>query len=344
MKNSMFYLKAFEEYMQGLGYSPDTIKVRRRHLIGFIEYTNIELRDIGEKEIKDYITNLQTGEIMLAPVTLRGIVSSIKMFFKFLYRNEVILQNPFDNFTVQINLIENKKEIFTKIEINRFLESIDTEEPNGRRDRAIFELLYSSGLRRSEVVKLNIEDIDLNERTLIIKEGKGAKDRYVPFSKTAHYFLKNYIDTERKRDAKRIQGRPGNKSGSAEAMPLFLSLQGRFNKNTLHRIFKKYLDKADIIRRGLSLHSIRHTCATHLLEAGADVRYVQELLGHESIQTTVKYTHLLMEKLKKAYKSAHPRENQYFEEIDEEYLKNVDRLKGYVLKRWEINRRRGKKD
>jgi len=118
---------------------------------------------------------------------------------------------------------------------------------------------------------------------------------------------------------------------------LFLTVKGRMKSDAIRKVFKETVEEIGIQRDNLTPHSIRHSTATHLLEAGADVRYVQELLGHEDIQTTVKYTHLMMENLKKAYKSAHPRENQYFEEIDSGYLLQIEKLKEVIIAQRKLN-------
>jgi integrase/recombinase XerC len=215
--------------------------------------------------------------------------------------------------------------------MDRFLDSIDQRQQRFLLKRAVFELMYSSGLRVSEAVNLNLSDLDFSERVLTVRGGKGGKDRYVPFSGVAALALKRYIDTERRGLA------PAARGLSEE--PLFLSEYGRLQAVTVRKYFREILEKAHIKRQRLTVHSIRHSCATHLLEAGADVRYVQELLGHEDIETTVKYTHLMMENLKKAYRSAHPRENEYYDEIDEEYLKDVENLRREIIRSRNKNER-----
>ena len=229
-----------------------------------------------------------------------------------------------ENISFELKELLKQREIFARDEINAFLDCIPVKD---FLKKAVFELMYSSGLRVSEIVNLNLSDIDLSERTLAVREGKGSKDRFVPFSEVACMFLKRYID----------KGRKG--LGYREDDALFLTEYGRISGSTIRKYFGEILKRANITRKHLTVHSIRHTCATHLLESGADVRYVQELLGHETIETTVKYTHLMMENLKRAYKSGHPRENEYYEEVDAEYLENIDKLKSEILLRREINRR-----
>jgi len=340
------YLLMYEKYLQGLGRSPGSIQPAMYAVSLFTSFAagrgKRSVTDITPDDITGFVDHLQKIKSRrkkpMAPHTLRKRVSDLRGFFRYLYRNEAILQNPMNDLCFDFKVEGSLKGIFTKDEMNTFLDAVDIKEtgkksnhpPTGLRNRAVFELMYSSGLRISEVVKIKLADIDLSERILTV-QGKGGKDRYVPFSETAAIFLKAYIDGERKEFIKRV---------SREARDrLFLSHMGAMGSHAVRKCFDDTLKKIGLKRDNLTPHSIRHSCATHLLEAGADVRYVQELLGHEDIETTVKYTHLMIKKHKKAYKSSHPRENEYFEEIDEEYLKGIESLKNEILARREINKR-----
>lgn len=341
MRSPDFYLLLFENHLHGLGYAKTSIVNITHQMRHFIEY----MRDAGKNDVTDIRTEDITAFIahIRRRITNRGrefstatvvrMISSLRQFFKFLYRNDHILTNPMEGFTTDLKANRNRKEIFTLEEMAVFLDSIDINGKNGLRDRAIFELMYSSGLRISEVTKLDLSDVDLNERILLVREGKGGKDRFVPFSEVTAAFIVKYIETGRKRCLKYCKG-----DASAEGA-LFIGQGGRMRPGMLRLSFKEYLQVSGITRKNLTPHSIRHSCATHLLEAGADVRYVQELLGHEHIQTTVQYTHLTMESLKRVYKTYHPRENQYFEEIDDEYLREIEKLRDEIVRRREINRR-----
>lgn len=349
MKSFEHHLLLFENYLKGIGYRKGTIQSSLFSVRLFVQFARKRgkesVHDITEADIKDFIENEKTAltRFKKPPKTgsLTRRISCIRHFFRFLYRNEYILSNPMENFPGGIKGIQARKEIFTREEINKFLDSIDVDAPNGLRSRAIFELIYSSGLRVSEAVNLDLTDIDLAERILTVRMGKGSKDRFVPFSDVAALFLKKYIETERK-DLVRYSNFKDDKA-------LFLTAYGRISYALIRITFRKILKNIGIKRPAndatsctsgnLTVHSIRHSTATHLLEAGADVRYVQELLGHECIETTVRYTHLMMENLKKAYKSAHPRENKYFEEIDTEYLENIEKLVEEVKKRRITNER-----
>ena len=338
MKSYEYYAQLFENYLKGIGYKPDSISAMKKAVILFADFMRERKKenilDVVESDISDFVLDLKNTNTRfgtpLKTGSLRSTVSKLRQFFKFLYRNEYLLNNPMENLP-EIKKIETRKEIFTLDEMNEFLDSIDVSKPAGLLKRTIFELVYSSGLRISEAVNLNLTDIDLASRVLAVRQGKGSKDRFVPFSDVAALFLKKYIETDRKNTARF----PAFKDEGA----VFLSSYGRIKAITIRKYFNEILEQAGIEKRNRTVHSIRHSTATHLLEAGADVRYVQELLGHESIETTVRYTHLMMENLKKAYKSAHPRENQYFEEIDDEYLLEIDKLKSEIIRRREINLR-----
>jgi integrase/recombinase XerC len=240
-----------------------------------------------------------------------------------------------EDLDLSIKGMENRRGIFTISEMAVFLDSIKTDSPLNLRNRAIFELMYSSALRISETVELDTGDIDFEERTLFIRHGKGDVDRVVPFSIVASRFLEEYIKSSR----------PAifTKRRFEEEKALFVTNQGRINPNSVGLVFRKILRGLGMKRGNISLHSIRHSTATHLLEAGADVRYVQELLGHENIKTTVRYTHVLMENLKRVYKSCHPRENNLYEELSDEYLLNIKLLKEELTKSREKCRRRRKR-
>ena len=343
MRPFRYYLLLFENYLSGSGYAETSVANIIHHLRFFMEVIEKSgknvVTDISEGDIRDFIAAFQRKEskrgTLYSPATVVRVVSSLRHFFRFLYRHEHILTNPMEEYEMPVLDIEPRKEIFTSGEMAQFLDAIDVSAPLGLRNRAIFELMYSSGLRISEVVKLDLADVDLNERILLVREGKGGRDRFVPFSEVAVAFIMKYVETDRKRYLKHAR------SGDENA--LFLGAQGRMKAYMIRTvIFRKILADSGIKRKKLSPHSIRHSCATHLLEAGADVRYVQELLGHECIETTVKYTHLMIESLKRVYKTYHPRENEYFEEIDGEYLEQLEKLKAETIRRREINKRYGR--
>ena len=292
------------------------------------DITETDLIDFGVY-LKSYISKKTKKEF--SRTTIQSKISVVRHFYRFLFRNGYLLKNPMENIEFVIKSEERKRDIFTRDEIDQFLSSLDIAEEAGLRNRAIFELMYSSGLRISEVCNLNISDLDFSSRLLKVRKGKGNKDRVVPFSEVALYFIKRFMKELRKELLQKI--------GGSYKDVLFITGHGRIHKETIKYAFNKTLEKIDIGGKYVTCHSIRHSTATHLLEAGADVRYVQELLGHESIETTVRYTHMMIDKLKKVYKSYHPRENNLFDEINEKYLGDISSLKKEILDRKQINSR-----
>jgi len=194
-------------------------------------------------------------------------------------------------------------------ETTRLLDAPDATTPTGRRDRAILELFYASGLRLSELVDLDLEDLNLSSRIVRVR-GKGGKERLVPFNRSAADAVRAM-----QRDAagvRRVPDRGGSATASASRQSrrrqaLFLNLRGgRLTTRSVDRIVRRYVREA-AIARGISPHALRHTFATHLLQAGADLRAIQDLLGHARLSTTQRYTHLDVKRLIAVYRNAHPR-------------------------------------
>jgi integrase/recombinase XerC len=195
-------------------------------------------------------------------------------------------------------------------EMSRLLEMPDASHPLGRRDRAILELFYASGLRLSELVGLDLEDVNLNGRMVRVL-GKGGKERIVPFNRTAEAALRAWLMDLQTwgRPFDRAQGRQqGDRSRARRrGQPLFLNYQGgRLSTRSVDRLVRKYV-AACSTRFGISPHALRHSFATHLLERGADLRAIQELLGHARLSTTQRYTHVNAAQLMEAYRKAHPK-------------------------------------
>ena len=201
-------------------------------------------------------------------------------------------------------------------EMKRLLETPDTSGPLGRRDRAILELFYASGLRLSELVGLDLHDVNLPSRMVRVL-GKGGKERVVPFNQSASTALGSYL---RDREALGAASQPAQGTGrrglapgargrwrTAREDPLFLNYRGgRLSARSVHRLVRRYVAQCSA-RFGISPHALRHSFATHLLENGADLRAIQELLGHVRLSTTERYTHVNVAQLMAVYKKAHPR-------------------------------------
>lgn len=213
---------------------------------------------------------------------------TLKQFYQYAVTHDLILLNPFRNLELDLGKPSQVYRIPTFQELRQILESINLSVWYGRRDRAILELTYSSGLRADEIIRLNLEDLDLANRLVRVR-GKGAKERTVPFGKTAAFYLKMYLkDRDRKNPA------------------LFQNLTGgRICHNILQKQLKRYTKTLGF---NFKFHSLRHACALHMLQNNASIRYIQELLGHSHLESTQIYTQLLPLDLKKVHHRFHPRE------------------------------------
>lgn len=262
----------------------------------FLKNSNIKIDPFGQLEIEKvdrfdirrYLSFLHRKN---RKSSIARKLSTLRSFYRYLIREKVISTNP----AKVVSTPKVEKPLPTTLTVDeafRLMDSPKREEVEGGvRDRAILELLYSSGLRVGELVGLNFNDLDL---TLgIIKVfGKGRKERIVPVGSKALDALKAYLEKRKDREAN---------------SPLFINSRGgRLTARSVDRIIKKYSQNSGIIRK-VSPHTLRHTFATHLLDAGADIREIQEMLGHSNLSTTQRYIHLTPGKLMEVYDKAHPR-------------------------------------
>lgn len=222
-------------------------------------------------------------------------ISTLRSFFKFAVRRKLLAGNPMNN-VVTPKAEKKLPQFLDELAVEKLMALPDTDDLLGSRDAAILELLYSTGMRRGELVQLDTNDIDVYERTVKVI-GKGNKERILPFGKKAHQALERYL-------AARGQ-LAGLTSGGVNAV--FLTAKGkRLYPGAVNLIVKKYFKEVSELRQQ-SPHVLRHSFATHLLDRGADIFAVKELLGHESLSTTQIYTHMTSERLKKVYRQAHPK-------------------------------------
>lgn len=250
---------------------------------------------VDSKTIMRYLEHLNKhAPNGLQNSTLSRKVSSLRSFFNFLAKQNKVTHNP-------VNAIRNpakqKKlpDFLLFEELNQLLESFDLTDPYQVRNRAMFELIYASGLRVSEAATLSLQDVDLDQRTLRFV-GKGSKERMVPFYSDAADLLRHYIEEVR---PILLKGKKHNR--------VFVNQKGDgFTSRGIEFLLDTCSKKAGI-NRTVHPHMLRHSFATHLLDNGADLRLVQELLGHENISTTQIYTHVTLDRLKDTYLKAHPR-------------------------------------
>lgn len=229
--------------------------------------------------------------------TIARKLSAIRSFFSFLEKKGLIRGNP----AADISTPKKEKSIPSHLAVDdmfRLLDRPDREKPLGLRDLALLEVLYSCGIRVSELAGLNVSSIDFEQR-LVKVFGKGSKERIVPIGKKALEAVRKYLDaTDFLRKGTRQE---------SENPPLFINFRGgRLSARSIGRIVKRYGRECALMEE-ISPHALRHTFATHLLDGGADLRSVQELLGHVSLSTTQKYTHVSLDKLMRVYDKTHPR-------------------------------------
>ena len=276
--------------------SPKTIDAYRRDLRQYLQHIyNIKIKnlsDVKSTHIREYVRILNKRG--MAPTSISRIISSIRGYHKFLSGEKIVEENP--ALTINNPKIPKKlPHVLSEKEISSIIDSIDETSQFYRRDTAMIEMLYSCGIRVSELCSLEISDLFLDDE-LIRVIGKGSKERLLPIGGKAKTFLNEYLIHSR-----------NQLNRKTESSFVFLSRNGKvLTRAMVNKILNKWTKSAGITR-SISPHMLRHSFATHLLEGGADLRFVQALLGHSDIATTQIYTHLDKHHLKEVYKSHHPR-------------------------------------
>jgi len=248
---------------------------------------------LSTRHVRAYLAWLHDRQYSKATIARR--MAAVRSWFRFLCRQGIVEANPADGLR---SPRQDKKlpHFLSEEELGRLLEKPPTATPLGIRDRAILETLYSAGVRVSELTGLNIEDVDLDGGLAVVR-GKGKRERLAPLGKPALMALKRWLPCREEVSKKKGRTSPAvflNKNGS------------RLTSRSVGRLLEKYLALAGLDPR-TSPHTLRHSFATHLLDRGADIRSVQELLGHRSLGTTQIYTHVTTNRLKESYQHAHPR-------------------------------------
>jgi len=291
-------IESFKKYLKiEKNYSDKTLEAYNYALNQFLEYlqevdvlTN-QIEDIELNDIRPFLGWLSDKGYNKSSLKLK--ISAVKSFFKFAHRRRLITKNNAS--LVPTPKLDKKLPSFLlKDEVIRVLDSLDTKDPVKARNHALIEILYSSGLRISEALNIKLFDIDLSRKSVRVM-GKGKKERVVPIGSKATESLKNYMKLRTLLTK--------NKQENS----LFLTKNGtRLHPVDAYRIINKLLRSVTESPQK-SPHTLRHTFATHLLDNGADIQSVSEMLGHSSLSTTQIYTHVSVERLKKAYKKSHPR-------------------------------------
>lgn len=256
--------------------------------------------DVGEvtlAKVREYLHFIQ--KFNYKKNTIARKIASLRTFYKFLYREKRSDSNP----AMSLNAPKRAKSLpkfLTPFEVEQILNNINIETPAGFRNKAILELLWATGMRVSELSGLNFEDLNLEENEIRVF-GKGAKERIILVTDRAKSFLERYIKTARPIIAK------GYTVSENEDSPVFINSTGfRLQTQSIRKAINEVVDKIQLPKH-VTPHVFRHSFATHLIENGADLRVVQELLGHASISNTQIYTHISSQHLKEVYNEAHPR-------------------------------------
>jgi integrase/recombinase XerD len=306
------------------GVSRNTVAAYRRDLATWIAHLTGRGRtapgDVSEEDVTSYLETLRTGGAGagpgagglvgtargpgaagrgqgLSPATVNRRVAAIRSFHRFCVREGLAASDPVQHVRAG-NLPATLPKVLTVDDVVRLLEAPDPASVLGLRDRAMLELLYGCGMRVSELTALDRDDLDLETRTVRCM-GKGGRERIVPLGRHARHAVEAYL----------VRARPelAIKAASDRAHPLFLSGKGsRLSRQAMWKIVKTYADRVQLADT-VTPHSLRHACATHMLDGGADIRVVQETLGHARLTTTQVYTAVSQDRLVEAYRSAHPR-------------------------------------
>jgi integrase/recombinase XerD len=296
-------LYGFTEWQRTKGYSERTIENRTRHMTTFILWCEergiVRPVEVTRPVLERYQRWLyhyrkKDGE----PLSFRSQhqrLTCLRAFFRYLTRHNLILYNPASE--LELPKLERRlpKHVLTAAEAEKVLNQADIRQPLGIRDRAILETLYSTGMRRSEVVGLKLYDLDSDRGTIMVRQGKGKKDRMIPIGERAIAWVTKYV-----RDV-----RPDLVADPTDTALFLTALGEPFTPNRLTRVVREYVVAAELGKEG-ACHIFRHTMATLMLEHGADIRFIQAMLGHAELSTTQIYTQVSIRQLKEIHTRTHP--------------------------------------
>lgn len=296
-------MDAYLEYWRLMGYREGGVLIRRKALGRFAAWADarglrspaeltLPLLERYQRELFLYhkadgtLLSMNSQQLLLVP---------LKGFFAWLARSGRIPLNPAAQLLLPRKPARLPVRVLSVVEVERAILQADTSGPWGVRDRAMLEVLYSTGMRRAELAALAVHDWDRERGTIAIRQGKGGRDRVVPVGERASLWLARYLETVR----------PGLVRAPDDVTLFLTDYSERFVKNRLGDLVRRHLDWAGVSVPG-ACHLLRHACATHMLENGADIRYIQALLGHADLRSTQIYTHVSIGKLKEVHAATHP--------------------------------------
>lgn len=293
------YLRQFIEYLEiEKNASPHTVTFYKRDILAFFNFLHREglsqLDEVDHRVIRIFLTELYDKQLSRKSVSRT--ISSLRSFYHFLEKNGFVTSNPF----MHVPIPKQKKYLptfFYEKELHELFQASDVSTPLGQRDQALLELFYATGIRVSECQQLTLNDIDFSLGIIRVL-GKGRKERFIPFGQYANDALTTYINDGRKTLLA---------SNRTEMDAVFLNARGKqLTVRGIHYVLNELIKKTSLTV-SIHPHKLRHTFATHLLNEGADLRTVQEMLGHENLATTQIYTHVTKERLRNVYMNSHPR-------------------------------------
>lgn len=296
--DTAFVITQFKRQLTMQGYAPKTIECYRGYLTYFEDYLKKHavnsLRQVNHSMILDF-----QSQIMQQPhatETKALMIRSVKRLFEYLTANHRLLINPTEG-VIETNRKHRKlPPVLTIDEMQRLLAQPNLSLPSQVRNRAIMEVLYSTAIRLDELIHLEVYHVDLQDKVLYVRRGKGSRQRVVPLGNTAIFYLNEYL----------VHIRPGYVKKDAKEQKLFLTVSGKpLSPNSIRYFLRNYRNAAKI-KKQVSPHTFRRTCATHMLQQGADIRYVQKLLGHRYLRTTQIYTRIVPIDIKKIHIKTHP--------------------------------------
>lgn len=297
-------LAEFLESLRVRGYSEATLVGFHKYVMAFILWGEARGLTRPQEVTKPILDRYQRhlyyyrSDRINAPLSFRtqhARLVAIRAFFRWLAKGNYILYNPASD--LELPRVERRlpRFVLTADEVERIMNQVDMKDPLAARDRAILETFYSTGMRRTELVNLRLLDLDIERKTVMIRQGKGKKDRYIPIGERALAWIGKYLD----------EVRPELVVEPDSGM-LFLTVDGgTFTPCRMTQLTAGYIEQAQIGKRG-SCHLFRHTMATLMLENGADIRFIQQMLGHAQLSTTEIYTQVSLRKLQEIFMATHP--------------------------------------